>query len=632
MFTRSSLLTTQSLKKVRWALANFRHHLVVALILIGLLAPAFSHAQTTPIPQQRTPRLPKPEPDAALTSGQRQMSSEASRYMTTEDGYLRYLGAPSSHYFPIAATERDNPEATARNFLKEQGELFGRASAMADFKHVKTKSVNNRHYVRLLQTYAGIPIFGAEIIVQLNAKDGVECVLSNIERNLNDLERGSISIVPQISVAEVPAKVKQALSLTALDLKVKTTTPQLKIFAPSVLGRPGKTRVVWITEVSSEGMPSIEKGVFIDAHTGELVYQYPLHFPVLSRIVYDANSTSAWTLVRPEGQLPSGIADVDNVYDFLGDTYNFYFNRHGRDSIDGQGLPLIAIARYCDPGKNPGEYQCPPKGLASWMPRIGAMRYGPGFAVDDVTGHELTHAVTDYESNLVYLNDAGAINESFSDIWGEFIDLTNGRGNDTASVRWLIGEDTPYGALRSMKDPPAIGATGSPDRLNSPLYWPSVSIGTDENDNGGVHFNSGVNNKLCYLLTDGDEFNGQTVTGMGINRVAALYYEVQTNLLTSVANYTDLYNALLQAAINLNWSTKEINNLYRACAAVEIASPPRSIFVDPYLGPFKTVSEGVEFAFPGNLLLIKGGNYKELVTFDKIMTIKNWGGPVVIGK
>ena len=109
---------------------------------------------------------------------------------------------------------------------------------------------------------------------------------------------------------------------------------------------------------------------------------------------------------------------------------------------------------------------------------------------DDVVAHELTHGVTQYTSNLFYYYQSGAINESLSDVFGEFVDQTNGRGNDIPSVRWLMGEDVArLGAIRNMQNPPAFG---DPDRMTSAFYY----RGAD--DNGGVHTNSGVNNKAAY--------------------------------------------------------------------------------------------------------------------------------------
>ena len=245
---------------------------------------------------------------------------------------------------------------------------------------------------------------------------------------------------------------------------------------------------------------------------------------------------------------------------------------------------------------------------------------------------------------MIYSNASGAINESFSDIWGEFVDLSNGSADDTAANRWLIGEGIPGGAIRNMQDPPAFN---HPDRLISTLYVPGTANPTRENDYGGVHTNSGVNNKLCFLLTDGQTFNNQTVYGLGVNRVAALYYEVQTNLLTSSAGWAQLYQALRQAAVNLGWNTNDRNNLYRACVAVDIAAPGEHAYVDKtstclfsvglptcsnFFGPYKTVSQGVIGTQPGDILHIRTGTYNEPMPIDKILTLQAYDGPVTIGQ
>ncbi len=101
------------------------------------------------------------------------------------------------------------------------------------------------------------------------------------------------------------------------------------------------------------------------------------------------------------------------------------------------------------------------------------MVYGDGFAAaDDVVGHELTHGVTDFSSHLFYYYQSGAINESLSDVFGEFVDLTNGAGNDTPADSWLIGEDLPElrraqhpHIVRNMADP---ADCGDPDRMQQP--------------------------------------------------------------------------------------------------------------------------------------------------------------------
>jgi hypothetical protein len=109
----------------------------------------------------------------------------------------------------------------------------------------------------------------------------------------------------------------------------------------------------------------------------------------------------------------------------------------------------------------------------------------------------------------------------------------------------LIGEDvTGLGAVRNMSRPPAFR---HPDSMTNPLYCKS---GTCLEDNGGVHTNSGVNNKAVYLMVNGGTFNSRTVSPLGWSKVLTIYYEAQTNLLTSGSDYLDLYYVLYQACLN----------------------------------------------------------------------------------
>ena len=204
------------------------------------------------------------------------------------------------------------------------------------------------------------------------------------------------------------------------------------------------------------------------------------------------------------------------------------------------------------------------------------MIYGDAFGyplADDVVGHELTHGVTQYESNLFYYYQSGAINELLSDVFGELFDQSNGLGTDTPAVRWLIGEDVSgQGAIRSMSNPPAYG---DPERITSSYYY------TGDNDNGGVHSNSGVGNKAAYLMVDGGYFNGQSVPALGVDKTVAIYYEAQTHLLTSGSDYADLYNALYQACLNLVGGTAGIaasdcQSVQNAVDAVAMNTQPAS--------------------------------------------------------
>jgi len=301
---------------------------------------------------------------------------------------------------------------------------------------------------------------------------------------------------------------------------------------------------VWRMDVSSTELIPIKVLVLVDAHIGKVVLHFNQIDTALYRKVYDHNNVvgkplpgDPSDLKRSESQGPTGISDVDKAYDFAGDTYNFYKNYHNRDSLDNAGMQLVSTTRVCPDDPDAG---CPYEN-AYWDGT--QMVYGQGYAsADDVVAHEMTHGVTQFESGLFYYMQSGAINEAFSDIWGEFVDLTNGKGNDSSNVRWLMGEDLSIGAIRSMSNPPSFY---QPDRISSSYYYCGYE------DMGGVHTNSGIANKAAYLMTDGGTFNGKTVTGLGIDKAAKIFYDAQTNLFTSAGDYQDLYNALQQACSNL---------------------------------------------------------------------------------
>jgi Zn-dependent metalloprotease len=296
---------------------------------------------------------------------------------------------------------------------------------------------------------------------------------------------------------------------------------------------------------------------------------------------YTAKNTSSLPGTFLCDQTDPGCAAGDShakaAHKFALGTYDLYATRHLRDGIDGNGMVIISTVHYCQPG-----YACPFDN-AFW--NGDQMVYGGahGYALaDDVVAHELTHGMTQYESNLFYYYQSGAIDESFSDLWGEYYDQTNSQGNDSASVKWRIGEDIsgltnpvplPAVGLRDMSNPPLFH---DPDKISSTYYYE----GTD--DNGGVHFNSGVNNKAVFLMVDGGTFNGKTVTALDWGKTAAIYYEANTNLLTSGADYSDLYYSLQQACTNLIGKNGVLAGdcvqVKAALDAVEMNSQPASGF------------------------------------------------------
>ncbi|MCW2569120.1 MAG: hypothetical protein JWN54_3217, partial [Mycobacterium sp.] len=237
-----------------------------------------------------------------------------------------------------------------------------------------------------------------------------------------------------------------------------------------------------------------------------------------------------------EDNLPAGAhADVKNAYDYAGATYDFYKTLFDRDSIDGNGMQIRSSVLHCPP--NGGGSACYRN--AYWD---GAqMVYGPGYAsADDVVAHELTHGVTEHTANLYYWYQSGAINESMSDVFGEFVDLTDNTDGAGTQTPWDLGEDLPRGALRSLSNPAAYG---DPDSMTSTHY------AGGSGDYGGVHQNSGVGNHAAYLIATG--FGGGAA---GISKAAQLYYETLQRL-PSGADYADLARTLQTSCTTLLGTT-----------------------------------------------------------------------------
>jgi bacillolysin len=419
---------------------------------------------------------------------------------------------------------KSSKEDSAALMMQTYGNLFGLKDPKAQTQILKKDKTTFRYQ----QIHKGIPVISGEMIVNMTPQNTMSSMSGEVTSDLSMETAPTIEPAEALNIAR--AAVQKQYELVATPV---ATTPELWIYDPKLLEpSDAPARLVWRMKVAPVDAP-IRELVLVDAQTGEIALHFNEIADAKNRKTYTAKQrqTTPGTLLCTEAAAcPGTDKDAISAHQYAGDTYDFYFGNLGRDSLNGAGLILTSTVHY---GKN---YQ-----NAFWSGK--QMVYGDGFAVDDVVGHELTHGVTQYTSGLVYYAQSGAINESFSDVFGEWIDLGNNSGTDSAAVRWLVGEDIPsIGSIRNMANPPAYN---DPDKVTSPLYYKGTA------DNAGVHTNSGVNNKAAYLMTDGGTFNGKTVTGLGITKVAKIYYEVQTKLLTSGASYNDLYNALNQGCSNL---------------------------------------------------------------------------------
>lgn len=491
------------------------------------------------------------------------------RFLTSRSG----IGLSQPQSLLAGATSME----AAQNFLDTYGYLFGLDSPRQQLQKMREKIMDDgRSFVRLQQVYHNIPVMGGELIAQVDSSQNIRSIQGEISPDIQVQTQARLSQQTAISTA---------LTLVARQYGVQpeelqTTQPELWIYNPELLGAPGPRihQLVWRMEISAVQALDIREFVLINAELGSVSLHFSMIDSTKSRFIYNNNNDYNLGLpgsgpVRVEGGPTTGIGDVDRAYDYAGVTYDFYSLYHLRDSIDDIGMKLVSTVNYC-----PSSSSCPYNN-AFW--NGSQMVYGQGYAsADDVVAHELTHGVTEHESNLFYYMQSGAINEAFSDIWGELVDLSfnDGYDNDDPSVRWLLGEDLPGSSVRSMSNPPDFG---DPDKMTSPWYF------CGSTDMGGVHTNSGVANKAAYLMVDGGTFNGYTIAGLGIPKTIRIWYEVQTNLLTSASDYQDLNSALSLACTNLvgyyGITDADCNQVRKATAAVEMHRQPTSCAVSDVL-------------------------------------------------
>ncbi|MFH4908784.1 M4 family metallopeptidase [Staphylococcus cohnii] len=200
--------------------------------------------------------------------------------------------------------------------------------------------------------------------------------------------------------------------------------------------------------------------------------------------------------------------------------YDYYLNTHGRNSYDGNAADINSVVHFDKNYNN-----------AAWTGQY--MVYGDGdgqtfnplSGAKDIVAHELTHAVTERTANLEYANQSGALNESFSDVFGYFIDPDN----------WLMGEDV----YTPKQDGDALRSLKNPEKYDQPAHMDQFYTGSE--DNGGVHINSGIPNKAAYL----------TIQSIGKDKAEQIYYLALTQYLTSNAEFSDAKIALKQASDEL---------------------------------------------------------------------------------
>jgi thermolysin len=264
------------------------------------------------------------------------------------------------------------------------------------------------------------------------------------------------------------------------------------------------------------------------------------------------------------------LQDADNLWDTAAQAaavdahfgasrvLDYYAKNHARNGIDGQGGPGFYPASADGTVKLVSSRVHYGKAFNNAFWDGSTMTYGDGDGNEfaplvalDVAGHEMTHGVTEHSAALTGQGQPGALNESWSDVFGAMVERSvRGEGPST----WMLAEDcftpeVPGDAIRSLEDPHRAPDAGFTQDDNPDHY---VERYKGAGDNGGVHVNSGISSKAFYMLAKGGTHHrGGSVTGIGVDDAARIWYRALTTKMTSSTNFAGARRATIAAAVDL---------------------------------------------------------------------------------
>jgi Zn-dependent metalloprotease len=333
----------------------------------------------------------------------------------------------------------------ARGFLIQHGDVFGVRDVQAELVMIESaKDQFGATHVSYRQVYQGVPVFGGILRAHLDANNNLTAVNGVFVPDLNLATKPKLSAADagRLAIAAVVADPPRseanadiARPLKAADLSAASTT--LYVYRIGLVrNAPGTSQLVYQVEVTNGS--NVRDFVFVHAHSGKLVNRYSAihdNHDGLFRVLYEQNTGNQ---VWQEGDaFPGGLnTDQQNIVNFSGDSYYYFLNAFERNSYDGLGAHMRSV-------NNDPTIACP---NANW--NGATTNYCNGVTSDDVVAHEWGHAYTEYTHNLIYQWQSGALNESYSDIWGEVVDQLNGAGTDAPAPVRTVGECSTHTAAR----------------------------------------------------------------------------------------------------------------------------------------------------------------------------------------
>lgn len=504
--------------------------------------------------------------------------------------------------------------------------VFGIRNATAELTPSGQEQLDDlgfRHQ-RLAQRYEGIPVVGGDLKVHFDAQ-GIPYEISG--RFVPGIE---MDIHPAISAGASEESAKEAFSAGARSLEglrvheaaalVVLAVEQAPVLAyqVGVSSTPDQAYLFWVDARSGEVIRRVSQVCSIQApsNRGTKVTLRGMRLPNEGGAyvsfpgwrengVYYMNDPSSYTYVfncNNTSSTSNNVANTTNDFSTyayrssinwtdsdpmevsaavnMSTVLSYYKVIHNRRSFDGQGTMIPAYVHY-DPSMESNFYTS-----GAMYFNDGKTRRYPG-AVLDIAGHEVTHGVIDTSADLEYLNESGALNESFADIFGASIEFY-GQINmnkiypqvTKGTADWLVGEDSVRGslALRDMRSPGNTNVLSQQPSRYGGKEWQDYK--KDSSDNGGVHQNSGVQNFFYYLLCEGGSGTNDGIRynlkGIGINNARLIAYRALTVYCTQFTTYAGARTAWLSAAKDLNASwVAPVAAAWDAVGVSGASTPPR---------------------------------------------------------
>jgi Zn-dependent metalloprotease len=462
-------------------------------------------------------------------------------------------------------------------------------------------------HARFQQVTHGVPVLGAELMAHYDRDGRLASIDAQYVPGLEDVD-----VNPTIDATAALASLKSDALSRAPDLsadQLEAEAGKLVVHAPAagvarlafqytVRAVAGAHPAIWVTTVDAktgdvlnqyDNLQTIEAtaaGALGDAKKFQ-VTQTGAGFAMtdasrginIRTFTAQKQQTTPGTTVTSTvlTQWDTGVTGAGAAVDahtYAGVVFDYYKTKHARTSLNG-ATTMESTAHFGTAYDN-----------AFWDGR--GMTYGDGgelfrplCAGLDVVAHEFTHGVTEAESNLVYQGQSGALNEAISDIFGAFIEHA---AKPDPAKNWMMGEaitkGLQAGLMRDFKNP----ASGQ-----QPAHM--TNFRNTQQDNGGVHINSGIINNAAYLMTAGGKnpvSNVEVKFGIGWDKSEKLWYRASTEYFTQSTNFAQAAQSVMQAAKDIQLTQNEQNIVECAWKAVGIGTGACAAIVDPNPVPQNT--------------------------------------------